>query len=215
MEQHISMVVISLLLLAYPRTPPVASQTGPDPSCPAWQPEVELRGQPGRITLRPATLAHAVDELAGQRVRIVNARVVGVFESQSFLIESAAGYEAALGMRDRVVVLIDGGSLRVSPELLVRSSVVILGIARTLLGLRVSPELPWPSVLDQERIERLEVRAAVLATSVRTAEGTELTRRTPPDQRRPGCPTVIGQNPGLATRGSGTAIRSGGVGVRN
>ena len=66
---------------------------------------------------------------------------------------------------------------------------VILGVARTLLGLRVSPEIPWPSTLDRDRIERLEVRAGVLATSVQTAEGTELTQRSPSDERRLACPT--------------------------
>ena len=189
MEQHISMIVVSLLLLAYPLTPRVMPQMKPERLCQTLQAEVEPRGQPSRITLRPAALAHAADELAGQRVRIVDARVVGVFESKAFLIESAADYEAALGMRDRVLVLIEGASLRVSPDLLVRSSVVILGVARTLLGLRVSPEIPWPSTLDRDRMERLEVRAGVLATSVQTAEGTELTQRSPSDERRLACPT--------------------------
>jgi len=149
----------------------------------------EPPGEPLRITLRPTTLASAVDELAGQRVRILNARVVGMFEPRAFLIESATSYEATMGLRDRVLVLIDGARLQVAPELLVGSTVVILGVARTLLGLRQSPELPWPSKLDRDLIERLEVRAAVLATSVQTPEGTELTERSPID------PTGLNRSP--------------------
>jgi hypothetical protein len=44
-----------------------------------------------------------------------------------------------------------------------------------LLGVQVTGEVPWPAVLRPEMLERLEIRAAVMATSVRTAEGVELT----------------------------------------
>jgi hypothetical protein len=147
--------------------------------------QTEPRGEPVRITLRPATLADSINELAGQRVKILNARVVGVFEPRAFLIESATRHETALGFRDRVLVLVDAASLRVSQELLVGSTVIILGVARSLLGVRVSPELPWPANLTPELIERLEVRAAVLATSVQTPEGIELTDRAPGDSETP------------------------------
>jgi hypothetical protein len=51
------------------------------------------------------------------------------------------------------------------------------GIARTLLGMQVTGEVPWPARLDRETVERLEIRAAILATSVHTADGIELTDR--------------------------------------
>jgi hypothetical protein len=35
----------------------------------------------------------------------------------------------------------------------------------------------WPAELTQDMVERLEIRAAVLATSVHTADGVELTNR--------------------------------------
>jgi hypothetical protein len=213
MEQHRSMAMMSVLLLMYPLMPRVVPGPLAEPvpqaqqdaeqfiatgrlgellgrtgtvrrSGSPQQPEAEPPGEPLRITLRPTTLASAVDELAGQRVRILNARVVGMFEPHAFLIESATRYEATMGLRDRVLVLIEGARLQAPPELLVGSNVVILGVARTLLGLRLSPELPWPSKLDRDLIERLEVRAAVLATSVQTPEGTELTVRSPIEPTR-------------------------------
>jgi hypothetical protein len=129
------------------------------------------------LSLRPSMLAKNIDELAGRSVKILNARVVGVFEPHAFLIESATRYEEMLGERDRILVLIDGAKLRVSDEVLVASTVNVLGVARTLLGVKVTAEVPWPVKLDSELVRRLEVRAAVLATSVRTPEGTELTDR--------------------------------------
>jgi hypothetical protein len=129
------------------------------------------------VTLRPATLGQNINELAGRRVRIVNARVVGVLEPQAFLIEPATRYDLALGERDRILVLIDSASLKVPASLIVASTVTILGVARTLLGLQVGAEVPWPSKLSPDLIESLDVRAAVLARSVQTPEGIELTDR--------------------------------------
>jgi hypothetical protein len=56
-------------------------------------------------------------------------------------------------------------------------------VARTLLGLQVTREVSWPEGLTPEAVQRLEVRAAVLATSVQTAEGIELTDRPPQPSR--------------------------------
>jgi hypothetical protein len=145
-------------------------------------PPAPVSDRSAAVTLRPATLGENVDELAGRRVRIVNARVVGVLEPQAFLIEPATRYDDAVGQRDRILVLIDSASLKVSPSLIVASTVTILGVARTLLGLQVSGEVVWPSKLTPDAIERLEVRAAVLARSVQTPEGVELTDR--PSTRR-------------------------------
>jgi hypothetical protein len=44
--------------------------------------------------------------------------------------------------------------------------------------MQVAAEVPWPAELDRKRIERPKIRAAVLATPIRTPEGIELTRRT-------------------------------------
>lgn len=139
------------------------------------------------ITLRPVMLAHNIEELAGHDVKIVNARVVGVFEPHALLVESATRYEQTLGERDRILVLIDAAKLRVPADAIVASTVNVVGVARTLLGAQATAEVPWPTVLNRDLVRRLEVRAAVLATSVQTAEGTELTDRRsagPPVPRR-------------------------------
>jgi hypothetical protein len=128
--------------------------------------------------VRPSALAHLIDELAGQTVRVRNARVVGVLNPRVFLIESATHFPAMLGTRDRILVLVGGdAALRVAPAALVASSVTVVGVARTLLGVQVTAEVPWPAELTRDVVERLEVRAAVLATSVQTAERVELTAR--------------------------------------
>ncbi len=133
------------------------------------------------ISVQPSTLALMISELAGQRVRVPDARVVGVFEPRVFVIETASRLGPFPGQRDRVVVLIQPGALRVPPSSIVASTVTVFGVARTVLGIQVTGEIPWPSKLDPQLIDHLEIRAALLATSVQTAEGVELT-----DQARTG-----------------------------
>jgi len=139
----------------------------------AQEPELQRRGEIPRVTLDPTTLAYNIDELAGLRVRVLNARVVRVFEPGAFLIEPAIRDTM---YRDRVLVLIDAGSVRIPSETLAGSTVRILGIARTLLGARVSPQPSWPRTLDRKLIEHMEVRGTIVATSVETPEGIELTQ---------------------------------------
>jgi hypothetical protein len=129
------------------------------------------------LTIRASTLVADLDGFAGQPIRILGARVVGLLEPGAFLIEPATGYLKAMGTRDRIVVLIQGGQLRVPAELVVGETVTVEGVARTLLGMQVTREVPWPARLERQTLKRLEVRAALLATSVRTAEGTELVDR--------------------------------------
>jgi hypothetical protein len=127
--------------------------------------------------VRPGTLADQIEDLAGHHVRVPYARVVGVFDPRAFLIEPSIALPLAIGNRDRVLVLVDGGGLRVEPAAIVSSTVTIVGVARTLLGAQVAEEVPWPAQLDRQTAERLEVRAAIVATSVQTADGVELTNR--------------------------------------
>jgi hypothetical protein len=167
------------LLFAVTLAPSIAAI--PDGPAQGAQPADTLRaGTDGvRITIRPSTLAQQVSELAGHSVRVPYARVVGVFEPNVFLIETDTRFRPFMGNRQRVVVLIDRGALRVSADSLVASTVTVLGTARTLLGMQVSREVPWPAVLNRDLVDRLEIRAAVLATSVQTAEGIELTDVSP------------------------------------
>ena len=136
----------------------------------------EPQGELLRVTIHPWTLGYAIDEFAGQRVRIPNARVASVLDPRAFVIESERRYDLGNGFRDRTLVLIDGASLRVTEEQVAGSTVVILGVAKTIVGGRLLTTPPWPASLDRERMKQLEVRAVVIATSVQTADGTELTQ---------------------------------------
>ena len=131
------------------------------------------------VTMRPGTLADLVDTLAGGSVRMVNARVVGVFDPQVFLVESQTRLRPMIE-RNRVLVFVEAGTLRGDAAALVASTVTLSGVARTLLGMQVSREVPWPAALTREAVERLEIRAAVLARSVRTPEGIDLLVRSSP-----------------------------------
>ena len=130
-----------------------------------------------QVTVRPSALAGLIGELAGFDVTVPYARVVGLFDSRAFLIDSAVRHQPALGERDRILVVVSDGALRVPAETLVASTVTVVGVARSILGMQVGGDAPWPAQLDRDALRRLEVRAAVLATSVHTPEGVELTDR--------------------------------------
>jgi hypothetical protein len=134
------------------------------------------------ITVRPGTLAALVDTLAGRPVRLSYARVVGVFDPRVFLVDSQTRLRPLVD-RNRVLVFIETGTLRVEPASLVSSTVTVSGVARTLLGMETTREVPWPRALTREAVERLDIRAAVLARSVRTPEGIDLLTAAPPTPR--------------------------------
>jgi hypothetical protein len=148
-------------------------------AAPARREDDELRtGAEGfPITIRPGTLGDHVDSLAGRPVRLPYARVVGVFDPRVFLIETQTRLLPLLGNRSRVLVFVEGGRLRVDPALLVASTVTVSGVGRTLLGMQVNHDVPWPSALTREAVQHLEIRAAILAKSVRTPEGVDLVLR--------------------------------------
>jgi hypothetical protein len=127
------------------------------------------------VTIRPATLADQIEELAGYTVRVPYARVVGVFNAQALVVDAATTLRPAIGNRDRLLVLVKARALNVPPTLIVGSTVTISGVARTLVGVQVTREVPWPAELSPDVVKRLEIRAAVLARSVQTADGVELT----------------------------------------
>ena len=129
------------------------------------------------IRVRPGMLAASISELAGQEVTVPYARVVGVFNPRAFLVDTSTRMPPVIGHRARVLVLVERGGLTVTPEMIVASTVTVAGVARTLLGVQASREVEWPTQLTPETIEKLEVRAAVLARSVKTAEGVELASR--------------------------------------
>jgi hypothetical protein len=136
-------------------------------------------GQSATFTMRAGTLASILDEVAGRDVRVLDARVVEVLEPHAFLIEPATAYGKARGERDRMVVLMNAGALRVPAARLVGSTVVVTGEARTLLGVQVTRDARWPAQLEPATTKRWEVRGAILATSVQATDGVELTDRAP------------------------------------
>jgi len=144
----------------------------------AVSPLLAIRSEPPNderpISIHPASLALLISELAGHQVRVPEARVVGVLEPRVFVIENAARHSIR-GFRDRVIVLIRPGTLRVPPTSIVSETVTVFGVARTLLGVQTTREIPWPPILERDVVDRLEIRAALLATSVQTADGVELT----------------------------------------
>ena len=129
------------------------------------------------ILVRPAMLVASIGQLAGQTVRVPQARVVGLFNDRAFVVDTASRLPALPGMRGRVLVFVDPGALRVAETTLVASTVTVIGVARTLLGMQVTGEVAWPTALKPDVVERLEIRAGVLASSVQSAEGVELTNR--------------------------------------
>jgi hypothetical protein len=151
-------------------------------SAPAVMPQrreddvAKASGGDSAITVRPGTLADLIESLAGHAVRLRSARVVGVFDPRAFLIETQTRLRPLID-RNRILVFVDGGALRVDPARLVASTVTVSGVARTLLGMQVSREVPWPPAVTTDVVERLEIRAAVLAASVKTDDGVDLLTR--------------------------------------
>ena len=164
MDQYSLTAILSLMLVAGP----LASQPSQTPVTDAK----ELL----RVTIHPSSLGQAIDEFAGQRVRIPSARIASVLDPHAFVIEAPSRYDLGRGYRDRTLVLIDGAALRVTEDQVAGSTVVVLGVATTVTASRLLAAPAWPASLDRERIDHLEIRGVVIATSVQTADGTELTR---------------------------------------
>jgi hypothetical protein len=132
---------------------------------------------PADTVVHPSALVRLIDDIGGRRVMVVKAKVSTVLNERAFLIESSMALSPLPGHYDRVLVLIDAGALRVETEKIVDTNVRVHGIARTLLGLQTTGEVPWPPELTRDALKRYEIRAAVLARSVQTADGVELTDR--------------------------------------
>lgn len=152
----------------------VIAPTPAPPQC-AERPLPQVRAKRLPLEMRPAMLAYHIDSVAGQSVEVPHARVVGVFESSVFLVDSQSELPPISGNRARVLVFTQGTTLRVAPALLVGATVTISGVARTLLGMQVSAEGWWPGALTPEVVKHLEIKAAILATSVKTPDGLDLT----------------------------------------
>ena len=125
------------------------------------------------IQLHPAGLSQLITEVGGMPVRLARVRVLALVSPRVLLVESASMLQATVGNLDRVLVIAER-ALRVDNAAIAGSDVQIAGVARTLLGVRLSGEVAWPAELTPEMVKRLEVRAAVQASSIRTSDGVEL-----------------------------------------
>jgi hypothetical protein len=134
------------------------------------------QGELLRVTVSPATLGYIVDEFAGLRVRVPKARVTTIFDPRAFVVESVWLHGSGRGFHDRILVLTEGAGLRVTQEHLAGSTVTILGVAKSILGTRLLTSPPWPAALNSQLMDQLEVRAVIIATSVQSTEGDELTQ---------------------------------------
>jgi hypothetical protein len=142
---------------------------------------LEHRFAPGTppITVRPSALAQVVSELAGSPVNVQRARILWVVDTHAVVIESDSTFDPTWRDRGRVLVLLERNRLLAIPRSPVSIAPVnVVGIARTLLGIQAAQDVPWPQALTRREIERLGIRAAILASSVRTPDGVELTSST-------------------------------------
>jgi hypothetical protein len=144
------------------------------PAIGAGQARSPSRGEPIDLRLHPSALAQLIDELGGRQISLPRAKVVSVINPRAFLVESAGPLSAMPGNYNRVVVLVEGGTLRVEPLLLVGTTVRVTGVARTVVGMQVTREVPWPPELTRDIVRRYEIRAAVLSSSVETPDGVQL-----------------------------------------
>ena len=141
----------------------------------------EHRFAPGTppITVRPSALSQIVSELAGSPVNVQRARILWVIDSHAVVIESDSVFDPTWRDRGRVLVMLERSRTLAIPRPPVSIAPVnIVGIARTLLGIQAAQDVPWPQALTRREVERLGIRAAILASSVRTSDGVELTSST-------------------------------------
>jgi hypothetical protein len=127
---------------------------------------------PLSVILHVPSLVDSINEIAGHPVRVLEARVLEVLEPRVVVVEAATNYRTLRGQRDRILVFVADGNPRNAPELAVRSTVTVVGTARTLLSLRTTNEVPWPPGLNPHEMDRLELQGAVVGATIETAEGT-------------------------------------------
>ena len=129
------------------------------------------------VILHVPSLADSIDEIAGSPVRVLDARVMEVLDPRAVLVEAATNYRTLRGQRDRIVVFMQEGGTRNAPELAIGSTVTVVGVARTLLSLRATNEVPWPVRLTQKEIKELELSGAVVGGTIETPDRTPIAGR--------------------------------------
>jgi len=122
------------------------------------------------IRLRPDTLALFFNNVAGLRVRVVSAVVDGIASPRVFTLKNESGLRYPRRPNE-VAIFVDSGNAVVRQG----APVVVIGIARTLLGAEMNTERPLSGLTDSERniIDKLPL---VMASSVDTPDGVHLIR---------------------------------------
>jgi hypothetical protein len=133
------------------------------------------RGTPP-VTMQASALARLVGEMAGYPVSVPRVRILWVVNAQAMVVESDSIFDPTWRDKDRLLVLVQKGrSLTIPRPPIDIAPVTVVGVARTLLGIQAGHDVPWPDSLTPRELHRLDVRAAILASSVQTADGVELT----------------------------------------
>ena len=128
------------------------------------------------IPVLPFALAQMVGELAGYPVAVQRARLLWIVDAHAVVIESDSPLHPEWRDHGRVLVLTTRErSLAIPRPPIAIAPITVVGVARTLLGVQAGYDVPWPEPLTRRVVDRLDIRAAILASSVRTADGVELT----------------------------------------
>lgn len=132
------------------------------------------------VTMQASALARLVGEVAGYPVSVPHVRILWVVDAHALVVESDSLFDPTWRDRNRLLVLIRRGrSLTIPRPPVATAPVTVVGVARTLLGIQAGHDVPWPDSLTRRELGRLDVRAAILASSVQTADGVELTSAAP------------------------------------
>ena len=128
------------------------------------------------VTVQASALARLVGEMAGYPVSVPRVRILWVVDTHALVVEPDSIFDPTWRDRDRVLVLVERGrSLSIPRPPIAIAPVTVVGVARTLLGIQAGHDVPWPVSLTRHELDRLDVRAAILASSVQTSDGVELT----------------------------------------
>ena len=172
MRRHLHVVVAAFAACALPFVVAAADA------------QTEHRFAPGTppISVRPSALAQLVGEIAGTPVLVPRARILWVVDAHAIVIESDSLFDPTWRDRSRVLVVLERSrSLAIPRPPVAIAPVDIVGIAKTLLGIQAGQEVAWPPALKRREIERMDIKAAILASSIRTSDGVELTSSTAPE----------------------------------
>ena len=129
------------------------------------------------IRLHGSALAQLINELWGKEISFPEAKVISAINPGTFVVQSTAPLAPMPGKLGRAVVLVTGGTLLVDSAMLVGTTVLVTGIAQSVLATQATREVPWPAELTPDLVRRHGIRTVILASSVQTADGVHLLMR--------------------------------------